>query len=140
MTKSIIKEITIVLLIILAIILTLCVVLYDYVPLDIEVPETKTYATSEEIKEELSSNISNETTNVVLTYEIDGTDLSNYEKVNEYEPGKVNPFSTYKVENQETPENNTIDNTNTNSSNSTNTTTKDNKNNTNSYFKDKGTK
>ena len=159
MIKNIVRETTIIMLIILAIILTLCVVLYDYVPTDVQVPETKIYTTSADIQEELSTDISMETPNVVLTYEISGTDLTNFEKIKEYEPGKVNPFSSYEVQNSDTDDNegtdsnegtedddnanldnNTIDNNLNNENSSSSSNTNSTTNNSGSYFKNTGTK
>ena len=34
-----------------------------------------------------------DSTEVVITYQIDSTDLKNYQKINEYVPGKKNPFA-----------------------------------------------
>ncbi len=153
MIKTIVRETTIILLIILAIILTLCVLLYDYVPTDVQVPETKTYATSANIQEELASDIAAETTSVVLTYEIDGTDLNNYERIKEYEPGKVNPFSSYEVESSDIDTNQNAEGNTSNSDNSTENTTGNTQTNSGSsipnenttsgsgsYFKNTGTK
>lgn len=95
MVKSIIKEIIIMLLVCLAILLVLCVLLYDFIPSNKVLPAEVSYAPSEEIKHELESAVKGEQTEVVLSYEVTSTDLKNYEKSDDYNAGKVNPFSEY---------------------------------------------
>ena len=90
--KNIIKELIIFLLLVLAIILILGVLLYEYVPTNKIIPEKVSYTTPENIKSELQTDESVDNTEVVVTYQIDSTDLSNYKKINEYVPGKKNPF------------------------------------------------
>ena len=156
-TKNIIKEIIIFLLLTLAIILVLGVVLYQYVPTNKIIPETVSYTTPEKVKTELQTDENVDTSEVVVTYQIDSTDLSNYKKINEYVPGQKNPFASIKQDNTTTDGNTTSDttaNTNTTSNGNTNSgknTSKNNdvnqqssssiKNNTsNGYLPDKGTK
>ena len=92
MTKNIIKEIIISLLLLLAIILVLGVLLYEYVPMNKIIPEKISYTTPEEVKDELQTDSSVDDTEIVLTHQIDATDLTNYKKIQEYVPGKKNPF------------------------------------------------
>ena len=155
--KNIIKELIIFLLLVLAIILILGVLLYEYVPTNKIIPEKVSYTTPENIKSELQTDESVDNTEVVVTYQIDSTDLSNYKKINEYVPGKKNPFASIKQDNTTTDGNTTSDttaNTNTTSNGNTNSgknTSKNNdvnqqsgssiKNNTsNGYLPDKVTK
>lgn len=151
MAKNIIKEIIIMLLLCLAIILILGVLLYEYVPSNKILPEEVSYVTPQNVKEELKTTEGVEEDKVILTYEIDETDLANYQRVKDYKPGKTNPFSTYeepKVENQEqngqnTTNNNGVNNGNSTSENTTSVTTQNNSNtssNNTGYFQDKGTK
>ena len=56
MIKSIIKEIIIVLLLLVAVVLALGVLFYDYIPMNKIVPSVASYTTSEEIKKELYKN------------------------------------------------------------------------------------
>ncbi len=152
MAKNIIKEIIIMLLLCLAIILILGVILYEYVPSNKILPEEVSYVTPQNIKEELKSTDSIEEDKVILTYEIDESDLTNYQKIKDYKPGKVNPFSTYEEkteENQSQNGQNTTNNnsgsTNSNNSSSNGGSTQNSTQNTNtstegSYFPDKGTK
>lgn len=97
MAKNIIKEIIIVLLLCLAIILILGVLLYDYVPMAKIVPEPVSYATSEEVQKELLESTEIDQSQIILTYEVDNTDLNNYKRIQEYKPGKKHPFSTYEI-------------------------------------------
>ena len=152
MAKNIIKEIIIMLLLCLAIILILGVILYEYVPSNKILPEEVSYVTPQNIKEELKSTDSIEEDKVILTYEIDESDLTNYQKIKDYKPGKVNPFSTYEEkteENQSQNGQNTTNNnsgsTNSNNSSSNGGSTQNSTQNTNTSsegtnFPDKGTK
>ena len=152
MAKNIIKEIIIMLLLCLAIILILGVILYEYVPSNKILPEEVSYVTPQNIKEELKNSDSIEEDKVILTYEIDESDLTNYQKIKDYKPGKVNPFSTYEEkteENHTQPGQNSTNNnsgsTNSDNSSSTGGSTQNSVQNTNtstegSYFPDKGTK
>ena len=152
MAKNIIKEIIIMLLLCLAIILILGVILYEYVPSNKILPEEVSYVTPQNIKEELKNSDSIEEDKVILTYEIDELDLTNYQKIKDYKPGKVNPFSTYEEKTEENQTQNGQNTTNnnsgsTNSDNSTSTggSTQNSVQNTNTstegtYFPDKGTK
>lgn len=149
MAKTVIKEIIIMLLISLAIILVLGFLLYDYIPMAKVIPETVSYATPESVKDELLAAGGVDESQVILTYEVDSTDLNNYKKVHSYKAGKTNPFSSFET----TGENTTSSSGSTNSGNKTNNnTTSNNSNNTNNsssnnnttsggtYFQDKGTK
>ena len=75
--KNIIKELIIFLLLVLAIILILGVLLYEYVPTNKIIPEKVSYTTPENIKSELQTDESVDNTEVVVTYQIDSTELSN---------------------------------------------------------------
>ena len=151
MAKNIIKEIIIMLLLCLAIILILGVILYEYVPSNKILPEEVSYVTPQNIKEELKNSDSIEEDKVILTYEIDESDLTNYQKIKDYKPGKVNPFSTYEekteenqTQNGQNTTNNNSGSTNSDNSSSTGGSTQNSVQNTNtstegSYFPDKGT-
>lgn len=114
MVKSIIKEAIIMLLVCLAILLVLCILLYDFIPSNKILPAEVSYQASEEIRQELDSAVNGETTEVVLSYEVTATDLKNYEKSDDYNAGKVNPFSAY-VEKPDEGVQGDGDNSNTNS-------------------------
>lgn len=142
MTKNIIKEIIIILLLTLAIILVLGVLLYEYVPANKIIPEKVSYTTPEEVKTELEADINEDDDQLYVDYHIDSTQLNNYKKIQEYVPGKKNPFSS--IENQNTSnnttssttQNSTTSNSATSSGTQTNTTTEE----STGYLPDKGTK
>lgn len=135
MAKNIIKEIIIVLLLTLAIILVLGVLLYEYVPANKIIPEKVSYTTPENVKTELETDSNIDDTEVVVTYEIDSTDLNNYKRIQEYVPGKKNPFSSVTQASSANTVNET-DGTNNIDNNSTST----NKNENTGYLPDRGTK
>lgn len=136
MVKTIVKEAIIMLLICLAILLVLCVLLYNYIPSNKILPAEVSYQASEEIQKELDSAVNGETTEVILSYEVTSTDLKNYEKSDDYNAGKVNPFSAY----VEVPEgelegdgdnSNTSNNTGSSSGSTSNSNTSSGNSNTN---------
>lgn len=98
MAKSVVKEIIIMLLLCLAIIIVLGLLLYDYVPMSKVVPEPVSYTTPEEVQQELKEAGSVDESQVIMTYEVDSTDLNNYKNIKNYKPGKANPFSSYEKE------------------------------------------
>ena len=138
MTKSIFKEIIIVLLLILAIILILGVILYEYVPSNKIIPEQISYTTPDNVKTEIESQVNFEEEEVVLKYTIDATDLQNYKKVNEYVPGKSNPFAAPKKDDELEENTESNGNTVTNSNNDSSENIENN--NSTGYIPDKGTK
>lgn len=162
MAKNIVKEIIIFLLLALAIILILGVLLYKYIPANKIIPEKVSYTTPENVKTELQTDESVDDSEVVVTYQIDSTDLSNYKKIQEYVPGKKNPFASVQQDNStagsnsnsgttENSSSNNKSNTNTNSSTGSTTTTSSGNTNTGNsssttgssssgYLPDKGTK
>ena len=139
MAKTIAKEIIIILLLCLAIILLLAVVLYKYIPNNKVVPEPVAYTAPDDVKQVLQESEVNNS-QVILTYEFKGSDLSNAQRANSYNPGKINPFSSYVVKDENTGgENGTGTQTGGNNQDgSTNTGGSDNSGGT--YYKDKGTK
>lgn len=146
MVKRIIKETIIILLLLCAIALILGIILYDYIPINKVVPVIEGYQTSESVKNEIKETIDTENSEIVVTYEMDSSDLKSFEKTNEYDKGKANPFSKYVVEPNENT--NHVNNTtnNTSSNNTTNNTNNNTTNNTNktgsnsTFFNDSGTK
>lgn len=142
MAKNIIKEIIIILLLALAIILVLGVLLYEYVPSNKIVPEKISYTTPERVATELLTDTNVDDTEVIITYQIDSTDLRNYQRIQEYVPGKKNPFeSIEKTEDENTEGNNST--TQNTQGNGNNTKTNNNNNNgqtSTGYLPDKGTK
>lgn len=141
MAKNVFKEIIIILLLCLAIILILGVLLYEYVPFNKEIPEKVSYVTPQNVKEVLQTVDGVEEDKVIRTYELEETDLNNYKRVNDYKPGKPNPFSSYKTEeeNTTTEGNTTTGNTTGNSTSGSNTQSSGSNSNT-GFFQNKGTK
>jgi len=147
MAKTIIKEIIIMLLLCLAIILLLGILLYDYVPMNKTVPTQVAYSTPEEVKQELLESEGLDESRIIMTYEIDSTDLNNYRRIQDYKPGKSNPFSSYQIQttNTNTTGNSTTNGTNTSTSNSNGTQTNNNQtttqeNTSQGFYPDTGTK
>lgn len=139
-TKNIIKEIIIVLLLILAIILILGILLYEYVPNNKIIPQQVSYTTPENVKEELSTSENVDDSQVIMTYEVTATDLTNYKKTKDYVSGKKNPFESIESQNtttENTTSGDTINSGTTGKSSTTNTTTD---NTQQGYLPDKGTK
>ena len=97
MTKNLMKELIIVLLLVLAIVLLLGILLYEYVPMAKTIPNPVSYKTPDDVKEELQSAEQVDEEEIIMTYKIDSNDLNNYKRVQNYRPGKANPFSTYEV-------------------------------------------
>ena len=146
--KTIIKELIITLLICLAIILVLAVLLYQYNPGSKTIPEKVAYSTPENVKEELNKAQGVDESQVVMTYEIDSTDLNNYRRINNYVPGKSNPFSSYKKQ-VEPAQNTTSGSSSSNSGSNSSSTNQPSENNSNkvnndtsegTYIPNKGTK
>ena len=141
MVKSIIKEIIIILLLLVAIILALGVLFYDYIPTNKQVPSVANYSTPQSVRKELNESVTEDET-VLVTYAITESDLKTYEKTKEYTKGKANPFSTYE---NETPDENDVTNTNSINTNTqsnaagSNGSTNSNSN-KNTFYNNTGTK
>lgn len=93
MIKSILEEIIIALLLCLVIIVVLGIMLYEYVPIAKTLPTPVEYKTSEKIKEQLQEADVLDESQVIMTYEVNAADLNNYKRVQNYQPGKSNPFA-----------------------------------------------
>jgi len=97
MAKNVIKELIIALLLCLAIILLLGILLYEYAPFTKTIPNPVSYTTPEEVKEELAESDGLDESQIIMTYEVDADDLNNYKRIQDYKPGKANPFSSYET-------------------------------------------
>ena len=145
MAKSIVKEIIIILLLVLAIILVLGVLLYRYTAYNKVLPEEVSYTTSEDVRNVLSQINATDTEETAFTYQVTASDLRSYEKTKEYVEGRRNPFATVSSEQSATSGNqatgsqttgeNGSSNTNSNSTSNTNTNTNNDR-----FFPDDGTK
>lgn len=149
MTKSILKEIFIMILLCLVIVLVLAIVFYDYVPTNKVIPMAVEYTMPEElseVKEELDLMVANGQEEIIQTYEIEESDLNAYEKTSE--AGKTNPFEKY-IEEPVEETNNSVStgnqtNTTKNTTNTSNTNSTNKKENTSSstgvFFETPGSK
>ncbi len=144
MAKNIIKEIIIILLLIIAIILVLGVLMYEYVPTNKIIPEKVSYTTPEEAKNELEEDVDESEDELYVDYHIDSTQLNNYKKIQEYVPGRKNPFDSVdsKEESSTTTNNNpsTVNSSNSSSNSSTGTSTNADGQDNSGYLPNKGTK
>mgnify|MGYP005785280483 CR=1 FL=1 len=121
MAKKVIKEIIIMLLLCLAIILILGILLYEYVPMTKTIPNPVSYTAPEGVEQELQDT----SDDVLLSFnneseEIDSAELNNYERINNYQPGKANPFSSYEESTSTNGENATQGNSSTETGSSSN--------------------
>lgn len=143
MTKNVIREIIIILLLCLAIILLLGILLYEYVPFTKTIPTPVSYTTPDNVKQELANTDEIDESKVIMTYEVDSTDLNNYKRIQNYKPGKANPFSSYEVsnDNPSTGSGNASSNSGTaNSGTSENNTSDNTTTSGGQFFQNKGTK
>ena len=144
MAKTVIKEIIITLLLCLAIMLILGILLYNYVPMNKTIPNPVSYTTPENVKQELAEVNGVDESKIIMTYEVDSDDLNNYKRIQNYKPGKANPFSSYETTETNTTTGESGAGTGNSSGNSTSSSTNINKENTTTsggqFFKDKGTK
>lgn len=92
MGKIIFRETIISLLVAIAVLLILSVALYNYMPSNKVIPETVEYTPTKEIQQQLNSQVDEEQ-ETTEPYVVTANDLDNYEKTNEYNPGKANPFA-----------------------------------------------
>ena len=139
MLKTVLRELIIILLLCLAIILILGILLYKYVPMSKVLPEEVSYTTPENIQKEITQTEQIEP--VTYTYEVNSQDLNTYKRVQDYQPGKANPFS--EISNSETGSSttssgqNTINGSTSSQSNNTNSNYADD---STGYYTNKGTK
>lgn len=142
--KSLVKEIFILIVLLILVLLIVAVSLYDFIPTNINVPETVTYSADSKttsIKQEIAytnggdatadpSQTDTELVTSLKSYSINSSDLTVYGQKNLYNSGNSNPFdyATEEAPPTTTPENTTTTNTTTtpgqtNNSNAGQTTT-----------------
>ena len=141
--KRFLKELMITVLLCIALVLILAVIFYDYIPINKTIPEPVEYAMPEslsEVKEELKNAVEEEEEKIIVTYEIDDSDLNGYKKQGSYKEGKVDPFSVT----IESPTNTTNNNNDLNTINNPNTTDtkeeQENPDSTGTFFEESGMK
>lgn len=135
--KRFLKELMITILLCIALVLIFAVIFYDYIPINKTIPEPINYTMPEslsEVKEELKNAVQNEEEKIIVTYEIDESDLSGYKKQGSYKEGKVDPFSITDTTNNNVL--NTINNSNTANTKEE----QENTNSTGSFFEESGIK
>lgn len=117
MFKSVMKEIAIIILLIIAIGLAFVIAFYNYNPISVTIPrKVEAYRLEDKTKAELEETLkAQETQELVKTYIVDSSDLSAYISSGDYEKGKANPFAKY-------TETTTDENNNTNNNGNNNTT------------------
>ena len=93
MSKVIFREIIISLLVCLAVLLCLSALFYRFIPNNKVLPEKVTYQATENIKNEINTNVQDNTDAIIKTYEITASDLEGFERTDQYKPGKANPFA-----------------------------------------------
>lgn len=120
MAKKVIKELIISLLLCLAIILLLGILLYEYIPMAKTVPNPVSYNTPDNVKQELANSENVDEEQIIMTYEVDSNDLNNYKRIQDYKPGKANPFSSFETTGTNTTTGNSGNGTSSSNTNSTN--------------------
>lgn len=120
MAKKVIKELIISLLLCLAIILLLGILLYEYIPMAKTVPNPVSYNTPDNVKQELANSENVDEEQIIMTYEVDSNDLNNYKRIQDYKPGKANPFSSFETTGTNTTTGNSSNGTSSSNGNSTN--------------------
>lgn len=143
--KTVIKEIVIVLLLVLAILVVLGIFFYDYIPMNKVVPKIEQYEPPKNIKEELEENIEEKEDEMTpIVREINGSDLNLYEKAKDYKKGKVNPFADTSSGTSTNGNTNGQNGNNNNNNSNTNSNSDENSNNSSNsegnYLPSNGTK
>lgn len=128
---SLVKEIILSLVSCLVVLIALSIGFYRFIPNNKVIPETVSYQASEEIKNELNSEVETNSESIVKTYEITNNDMENYKVKKEYVPGKKNPFA---------PVDTSSDTDSTDDASSVITTPGGNSNSSGSLFEKPGTK
>lgn len=127
--KELLKDIGISFLIITAIVLILMIVFYNKISIARLIPSVEEYSLSEEIQNELAQDDIDEEAEIIKTYQLEASELKQYEKTKEYNKGKKNPFAVDSTDYENNnSNNNNLDKENTDKSSS------------NNFYEDDGTK
>lgn len=136
MVSKVLKEILLTIILIIIVILILAVLLYDYNPIVKTIPESVAYEIEKDVSEEINTEVVPNDTKVIITYEVDNSDLNNSQ---DYNPGKKNPFIKYDT--QEKPGSTLNGNGNTSGNGTSNNSASGNGSNSNGgYFQNTSTK
>lgn len=121
MTKSIIKEILIILLLIITILLVLGILFYEYRPSTKKIPsQVAEYTLPQDMQEELNETLqASESQNLVKVYTVTSDDLKKHERNNDYVKGRTNPFDKINVTSTGSSNNTTNSSNNTTGSENT---------------------
>lgn len=92
MSKPLMKEICVLLLLSIAILLILGIVFYNYIPISVTISSKEEYQTPEEVQNEINDSTA-DSLKTEITYEITDADLSDYQEQSDYSEGKTDPFS-----------------------------------------------
>ena len=95
--------------------------MYEYVPASKTMPNEVSYTTPSDVKEELLSSADVDDSQIIVTYEVNQDDLNNYKKVQNYKPGKANPFDSGETTDSSNATNTTNGNSSAGNSNNGNT-------------------
>ncbi len=97
---KVVKEIFIVILLLIVVGLVLGILFYEYNPSKKKIPtQVAEYQFPKEMQEELEETLEEtKSQNIVKTYRIDASDLKLYERTNDYNKGKANPFAPGRTE------------------------------------------
>lgn len=87
------RDLFISLLIVLFIILVIFIVSYNKLSINKIIPQSEDYLLSEKMQKDIDEDKLEEAEEIVTTYYLDASDLKKYEKTNEYQKGKKNPFA-----------------------------------------------
>lgn len=92
-SKDLVKDIGISFLIVIAIVLVIMIIFYNKISLARVIPTVEEYELSDAMKEEIEQAESDEDKETIVTYELEASELKQYEKTKEYNKGKAHPFS-----------------------------------------------
>lgn len=118
------KEITLSILILIVILITMGVVLYDKIPSLKKIPNAQEYSNSAEATSILEEVVNEETSvAAVKTYNMDKKEINSLSSRAKFEKGKKNPFADYTTPSSETTSNNSTSGTTNSSSGTTSPST-----------------
>jgi len=92
---KVLREILIYILLIALIVLVFGIIFYEHLPSNKTVPGKVEATLPEKLEEELEQTLAEEEQEVLVTYTVEEDDLDRYEDSNQYDPGKIDPFSEY---------------------------------------------
>lgn len=112
---EIFKDVITTILVLACIIFILAICFYDKISLSKVVPQSEEYNLTNSMQQELKNNELEDAKEVIVSYYLDSKDLNKYEKNNEYDKGKGNPFSAASITSSVQNNTNTSNTTNSDS-------------------------